>query len=193
MQSFLLGSNILYECEFKNDIKVLLTSLTTTNSQKSVLVVNTDDWQDLFLSGTEVLGSCQRIDGDLSLNVCLMAYVLDGKNRLLAIKDPTNGRILARCIFCLLWNREKHKPILFQERIYPFSCPVEYEELLNSQADIRAKKLGLELYTLNRRNDFSGKESFLESLGSCSPYEYADASSEVMKSGVFTISKAKVL
>ncbi|QYF49377.1 hypothetical protein RHABOEDO_001707 [Candidatus Rhabdochlamydia oedothoracis] len=183
--------NVLYECEFKNDIKALIVGLTTT-SQKNVLIVDTDDWQDLFLSGTEVLGSCQRIDGIPSLNVCLMAYVLDGKNRLLAIKDLASGKILARCILRLLWDPKENTPVLFQERIYPFSAP-EYEKLLNSLANTRAKALGLELYTLNQRDDLSDKKSSLESLGSCSPYEYADASSGVMKDGEFIILEAKAV
>lgn len=186
--------NILYECEFKNDINILLISLTTTNQCASVLIVDTDDWQDLFLSGTEVLGSCQRIDGDPFLNVCLMAYVLDGKNRLLAIKDPKNKSILARCIFRLLWDPKNHRPVLFQERIYPFSCPQEYKNLLNLLADTRAKDLGLELFTINQRDNLNeDRVVSLQSLGSCSPYEYADASSGVIKDGIFTIPKAKAV
>lgn len=137
----------MHECEFKNDIKALIVGLTTT-SQKNVFVVDTDDWQDLFLSGTEVLGSCQRIDGNPSHNVCLMAYVLDGKNRLLAIKDSSSKKIVARCILRLLWDPKENTPVLFQERIYPFSTP-EYDKLLNSLANTRAKELGLNLYNLS--------------------------------------------
>jgi len=176
--------NVLHECEFKNDIKALIVGLTTT-SQKNVFVVDTDDWQDLFLSGTEVLGSCQRIDGNPSHNVCLMAYVLDGK-------DSSSKKIVARCILRLLWDPKENTPVLFQERIYPFSTP-EYDKLLNSLANTRAKELGLNLYTLNQRGDLSDKKSTLESLGSCSPYEYADASLGVMKDGEFTISEAKAV
>ena len=180
----LIGQN-----EFKNDIDSLYMNLTKINKQKTVLVLDSDDWQDLFLSGTEVLGSCQRIDGGSSLNVCLMAYVLDGKNRILCIKDPITGKILARCIFRLLWNPKYNQPVLFQERIYPSPC--DYEELLNKLAEIRARELGLELFTCNTRDNLSSERFIIESLGSCSPYEYADASTEGKTKGVFRVHMAR--
>ncbi|VHO02610.1 hypothetical protein [Candidatus Rhabdochlamydia sp. T3358] len=150
-------------------------------------MVDSDDWQDLFLSGTEVLGSCQRIDEDPSFNVCLMAYVLDGKNRILCIKDPLTGKILARCIFRLLFKDDQL--VLFQERIYPSPC--DYEELLNELAETRARELGLELFTCNTQGNLSSEKFTLESKGSCSPYEYVDASFEGKTKGVFRIHKAK--
>ena len=180
--SLLVGQNL-----FKNDIDSLYMNLTTITKQKSVLVVDSDDWQDLFLSGTEVLGSCQRIDEDPSFNVCLMAYVLDGKNRILCIKDPLTGKILARCIFRLLFKDDQL--VLFQERIYPSPC--DYEELLNELAETRARELGLELFTCNTQDHLSSEKFTLESKGSCSPYEYVDASFEGKTKGVFRIHKAK--
>jgi hypothetical protein len=123
-----------------------------------------------------------------------MAYVLDGKNRMLAIKDSTDQRILARCILRLLWDTANNRPALFQEEIYPSACPKEYKTLLNTLADTRTKDLGLELFTLTRQDNLKGKESSLESLGGCSPYEYVDASNQGSKKrGVFTISQAKAV
>ena len=179
--------------EFKNDIKDLLTTLTKNSKQENVLVVDTDDWQDLFLSGTEVLGSCQRIDGDPALNVCLMAYVLDGKNRMLAVKDPKTNKILARSIFRLLLDTKNNQPVLFQDRTYPYPCSEQYEALLNNLAEERAKKLGLKLFTINQRSNCSAETHVLTSLGSCSPYEYSDASGGKMPNGKFTINGAKAV
>ena len=179
-------SSLVGPSEFKNDLDSLYKILTTTRQQKSVLMVDSDDWQDLFLSGTEVLGSCQRIDGDPSWNVCLMAYVLDGKNRILCMKDPTTGKILARCIFRLLFK--DNQPVLFQERIYPSPCA--YEELLNQLAETRARELGLELFTCNTRDNLESGLYDLKSLGSSSPYEYVDASTGETE-GVFRIDIAK--
>ncbi|HEV3269281.1 MAG TPA: hypothetical protein VGZ69_01370 [Candidatus Rhabdochlamydia sp.] len=175
--------------EFKNDVDSLYKSLTASSQQKSILIVDSDDWQDLLLSGTEIIpGSCQRINGDPNLNVCLMAYVLDGKNRILCIKDPATGRILARCIFRLLFK--DNQPVLFQERIYPTPC--KYEKLLNEYAKNRAKKLGLELFTCNLPDNLEKKNLYiLESLGSCSPYEYVDAGSIGKTNGIFSIDKAQ--
>ncbi|MGL5263440.1 MAG: hypothetical protein ACRDAI_02520 [Candidatus Rhabdochlamydia sp.] len=185
-------SYLLMNNEFKNDINSLIETLTKITQKASVLLVDTDDWQDLFLSGTEVLGSCQRIDGDPSLNVCLMAYVLDGKNRLLAIKDSKTGKILARCIFRLLWDTENKRPALFQERIYPHPYSKQTEELLNNLAETRAKELNLELFTCNQRDDLKVEQYSLDSLGSCSPYEYVDAS-DGKTNGIFKINTAKAV
>ena len=118
-----------------------------------------------------------------------MAYVLDGKNRILCVKDPITGKILARCIFRLLWNPKYNQPVLFQERIYPSPC--DYEELLNKLAEIRARELGLELFTCNTRDNLSSERFIIESLGSCSPYEYADASTEGKTKGVFRVHMAR--
>jgi len=50
------------------------------------------------------------------LNKMSYSYLIDGKNRLLAIKDD-KGHIKARSIIRLLWDGEK--PVLFLEKIYP--------------------------------------------------------------------------
>lgn len=42
---------------------------------------------------------------------------MDGKNRLIAIKDET-GRIMARVIFRVLWDTKENKPVLLKERFY---------------------------------------------------------------------------
>lgn len=49
-------------------------------------ICDTDNPCDLILIGTEV-PSCQHIDKDPSYSKCLLAYLIDGKNRALVVKD----------------------------------------------------------------------------------------------------------
>ena len=94
------------EGEFQNDLKGLSETLEKLNKVSHYLgwkIVDSDDPCDLFLAGTEVEGSCQRINGEPRHNKCLLAYVLDGKNRIFAIKDET-GRLKARAMMRLLWD-----------------------------------------------------------------------------------------
>lgn len=143
--------------------------------ESSFTIVDTDDWQDLMLCGTEVPESCQRIDGDPMLNRCLLAYLMDGKNRLLAIKN-SSGRIEARTILRLLFDGDK--PVLFQERIY--TTNPDYAAVLLAFAKARATTLGLPLFR-------EGAGKTLVSLGSLAPLEYVDADKKGLTNGCFTI------
>ncbi len=147
-----------------------------------VQVVETDHWQDLFLCGTEVQGSCQRIDGDSLYNRCLLAYILDGKNRIIAVKDAS-GRIQARAILRLLFCKDK--PVLFLEKIYPDPCPGGFQEQILALAKQKARDLGVGLYC-------QGHGACLESFRSSVPFEYVDASSGIEHWGEFTVSGAPI-
>lgn len=171
--------------EFLNDVKGLIATMTESSTLKGLTVVDSDNWEDLFLCGTEVLGSCQRIDGDPSLNRGLMGYLMDGKNRLIAVKD-TSGKVLARIILRLLWDPAAKRPVLFQERLYPDHCDEAYIEAINSCAKARAEALGCPLF----EKSLSGLGETVVSLGSRVPYEYVDAATGIQSNGVYTIRDA---
>jgi len=151
-------------------------------------LVDTDDPWDLFLSGTDIQGSCQSVDGSPHLNKCLLAYVLDGKNRMLAVKGP-DGRIEARAIFRLLYDTENDKPVLFMERIYSNRAG-QFDEALLNMAKKRAEAMGLKLLRSQGKERYLGK---VEGLGSSLPYEYVDAAGGVHSDGKFKINEAYVL
>jgi len=178
--------------EFLNDLKWLQRNLQVTGQdqklQEGYQVVDTDDPWDLFLSGTEVDGSCQRIDGDPKVTKSLLAYVLDGKNRMLAVKRP-DGRIEARAIFRLLYDTKNDKPVLFMERVYSNSVG-RFDKALLEMAIKRAKALGLTLLGSRGPKEYTGK---IKALGSSMPYEYADSAGGVMSGGWFEIKRACVL
>ena len=96
---------------------------------------------------------------------CLLEYVMDGKNSLVAVKDRS-GKIIARSILRLLVDREK-KPVLFLEYIYPFGS--SHSGALLAMAQKKAEQLGVRLLTSETR------ECYAKSLGSCAPHEYCDA------------------
>ncbi len=181
-----IGALIGYE--IANDLRGLLEELTRNRQVQELLLIDTDDWQDLLLSGTEVSGSCQRVDGTPHLNKCLLAYMIDGKNRMLAMKEERSGKIQARALFRILWDPEKEEPVLFLDRIYPSPCPPAYKKALEGLAKQRARSLGLRLYV-------QGMEVFesisILSLGSRAPWEYADAAGGVQPNGIFCIRNAQ--
>jgi hypothetical protein len=184
LQTVFLGRNPLLEAW-----KIGETSLLNQSDTKygNWTLEDTDDAQDLFLCGTEV-DSCQRITNAGDLNICLLAYVLDGKNRLLAIKDST-GKIMARGILRMLWSNKK--PVLFLERLYPVRISDVLTKALETFAKQRASKLGLPLFS--KEVGIGSPYNFpLVSLGSLAPFEYCD-SLFGMTNGTYTISGAHQL
>ncbi len=113
----------------------------------SFTVVDTDDPIDIFNCG--VGDSCQRIDGKPTTNQYVLGYCLDGKNRMVAVKDE-NGNLVARHILRLAWDEESKQPALYLEPLYSTvskkEFPVPCESLLLWQAAQTACKLGIPLY-----------------------------------------------
>ena len=142
---------------------------------------DTDDPFDLFLCGTEVLGSCQRVDGDPRLSKCLMGYVLDGKIRLIAIKDET-GKIIARSILKIVLK--EHLPVLFLEKTYP---DYTFNEEIQKLAKDKAAYLGLPIYREYCDYECTKGAAELRSVKNVAPYEYEDgANSEFrINNGVY--------
>ncbi len=106
-------------------------------------IFDSENWQDLFLCGTEVI-SCQRVDGFKEFNKCLMGYVLDGKIRILCLKDSVDSPIKARCMLKIL-KKEDGTPCLLLEKLYP----AFYETasmLIRTYAISLAEKLKIPLF-----------------------------------------------
>lgn len=170
--------------QFKADLQDLETALSATKKISLVFewtAVDTDDPEDLLLCGVEVVGSCQSINGAAYFNKCLLGYLLDGKNRMIAIKDE-NGKLVARAIFRLLWDEKEKTPVLFLERIYQaVGAPSHANEALKRMALKRSEALGIPL--ASKDNPYHND---LESLGSKAPFEYVDAEGGVTN-GKYTI------
>jgi hypothetical protein len=181
-----IPSNDFDKSEFAHDIEKMIESYKKQfpESVGHLTATTTDDPIDLLLCGTEVMGSCQRIDGNPHVNKGLLGYIMDGKNRLLAIKDQ-QGKIIARCILRLLWDGEQ--PVLFRERLYPTNLSHKQERALNNLALKMSQKLGVPL-TCKGQDPAQGIP--LHALGCLIPYEYCDGCLGVQENGKYTINGA---
>lgn len=150
-------------------------------------VVETDDPIDLLLCGSDVGDSCQSVDYYAHLNKGLLGYMVDGKNKLLAVKGP-DGRMRARCLLRLLWDGEK--PVLFMEKMYPGKITAKQKQALEMFARKKAEQLNLSLLSLDGKGETYGKS--LLALGGPAPWEYCDATGGVTD-GKFEILNTKYL
>lgn len=155
-------------------------------------VVDTDDPEDMILMGN-VQGSCLNImNGENSR--CLINYILDGKNRLIAVKD-NDGNIIGRCILRILWDDKAKEPVLFRENFYINNQNKAAKSLLKAMCEKRAQALGLPLLAKNnlskRESQASDYHSPACSLANLSD-EYVDALGGIMH-GPYKIEGAKLI
>jgi hypothetical protein len=156
-----------------------LSIITNINEpyNKDWKVLDTDRFEDLLLMGEEVKGSCQSLIQKDGINVCLTAYIKDGKIRVVGVQDA-EGHYIGRAVLRILWDPENNKPVLFREKFYINNQNSNVAELIRAECLQRAKTLGLPLVS---KSDLAGKEpqqpiydADVESLDGC-PFEYVDA------------------
>lgn len=200
-----------HQAQFAADLEILKRQLEEAESKSkedssgiekseanydNYVVADTGTWEDMILSGTEVSGSCQRISGDVHFNKCLLAYMLDGKNRAIVIKNPKTGKIVARSLMRLLWDEKDGKAVLFQERLYVNpGVPNRAKTAIDLMFAMRAKELQVPL--VKSVPDIPDKWLAmakiprylhdLMSLGSPAPFEYVDAAGKGITDGKFTL------
>ncbi len=112
-----------------------------------------DEHQAWIRMGTDVRGSCQRINGDPGLNCGLIGAAMDGKQKLITVTDK-DGKILRRAILRLMWAAptaeeavlgQKGEPYLLMEKIYPVKLSdTENNDLIDFAAG-QAKRIGVSL------------------------------------------------
>lgn len=185
-----LIENKYKECSFLKDVNKSIKSLGKPKLVPAkIRVEDSDDPIDLLLLTTEAGNdSCLSIDGYNGKNKCILAYLMDGKNRALMVKD-TQDIILARCVIRLMWDEQNQRPVLLRENFYPSSkrIPEDYINALNAMAEQKAAQLGISLVCL----DGNGAECpTLKALGSCVPYEYCDAADGLFQNGKFEVEDA---
>lgn len=128
------------------------------------IIEDSDDPSDLLASGL-VENSCLNIYKSASKNRGLLGYILDGKYRMVAVKD-SNGIILGRRIIKLLWDSKNKKAVLYFSHYYG---KASFKEIITKACFAKAKNVDL---------DFAYSDSPypepLYSLDSRAPYEYVD-------------------
>ncbi len=139
----------------------------------------TDDPVDLFLCGTET-PSCQNINGYLEDSLCLLALLVDGKNKLVAIKTK-EGKLVGRHLLRILLN-EHSETLLYLEPLYDQAAFRKdiLKGVLEEFTRQIAKKMELPLLFYNRYSASGNEEEVKKypgkifSLGSSVPCEYTD-------------------
>jgi len=183
--------------DFADEITRVIIAIQNYNKKRDETcqgweVADTDDPYDLFLCGTEIHGSCLSAYGNPNFSKCLLEYLLDGKNRMIAIKNP-DGKICARAIFRILWSETEKKPILFLEKIYSRgNMSEEYRDAILTVALKRAKVMGLKLLS----KDLEIGKPYLGlavSLGAVVPFEYVDAEEGIPVGGKYVITGAHII
>ncbi len=156
-------------------------------------VVITEDPIDLLLCGTEVSGStCLKVDGSVEYAKCLISYLIDGKNVLIAVKNRS-GRIVARAILRLLLDEQEKHPVVFLENPYPAFLAQEHQEhyaAILHMAKKKAEQMGLPLASVEFIDEDLPSSITLRALGGPAPFEYCDAIQSVCKNGSFSIPNA---
>jgi len=159
--------------ELRNDLKMLMQD-KQPGQYKNYTIEDADHPNDLLLLGTEVDGSCQRVDGSPNTNKGLLGYLLDGTVRAIVIKSP-GGEIVARTLLRQLYDETTNQVVLFQERIYPANTSPALKDALIKMATRRAAALNVPLVGSGSENNESLYPNALKSYGSRAPYMYADA------------------
>ncbi len=159
----------------------------TIPERRSMIGLNTDDPYLLLLCGTDIQGSCLRIDGDPEITRGLCGYLWNGQTRLLAIVDEETGRIMGRSMLRLLLDANQ-KPVLFLEKYYGEK---RLEEEIKSLAIETAKRLKLDLTHVDL-NGSPYPTKLLSKLGRA-PYEYVDRFRDLIEYEEFEISDVAFL
>jgi hypothetical protein len=154
-------------------------------------IVFTDNHWDLFMCGTDVLGSCQRVDGEPSLNKCLISYLLSGKNKYLCIQDES-GKAVGRCFIRLLWDKTLQTPVLYREAFYPHFLASEYQQTLSCFAQDLSDYMGIPLVSSESTEHSKLYPNVLASLSGVGP-EYVDALRGDMEEGIFEIATSQLI
>lgn len=167
-----------------------LLNSTAKPTVQNYQVIESDDPNHFLLMGTEVLGSCQDVNGSASLNVGVLGYALDGKHRLALVCGP-EGNILARSVLRLLLDAQG-KPVLFQEKVYVADANPEYAQWLRRIAEKKARQLGIALVV--SPSDFEHESArryplSIQAKAKPVPYEYVDALVG-LESGPYVINNA---
>lgn len=186
IKGLLEKDNQFSNIKFIDNIEEKLKSLKEV--QKEMYILESNDPIDFLLCGTEVNNSCQSIYGCADFNVCLLGYMMNGKNHLIVIKDSA-GKIVARTLLRLLLKDGK-TPVLYRDRLYINSDYKRYKQVINEFAINKAKSLNIPVYYCE---DFEIDDSIaLESLKGPAPWEYCDKVGKI-KNGEFKIFNCSLL
>jgi hypothetical protein len=151
---------------------------------------DTDDPFDCLLAGTEVAGSCQRLDGSPELNQGLLGYLLNGQTRLLEVVEKSTGRIITRAEYRCLQD-DHGRPVLYLERIYG---DPSYTNTIVRMAINKGRRMNVSVTVA--KGTYPDAKAFgrcIRSTGGRAPSEYCDARGGVQADSIFDIPESDIL
>ena len=159
--------------------------------ENPVRIFTSVDPYDILNCGTEIMGSCQNINGNPSLNRGVLGYLLNGHQMITLKADNPNldkEPIIGRSMLRLALLKD-NSPVLFLEKIYPKTLDESYKLELKTYAQEYAKALGCPLVS-KEEGDMSRKfNAPILSLGGRAA-EYVDAISGISEDGIYMIEEA---
>ncbi len=138
-------------------------------------VVDTDSVHDILMMGNEMFDSCQAMDREPAYNQCILGAEMDGKIRLVGIKNKDNV-LVTRALMRIFLDQPNSSgaPHLFMEKRYKGLGDNRLtEKVLVQMFKVRAEALKLPLHMLNSAN-LPSYNVQLYCLGGPAP-EYVDA------------------
>jgi hypothetical protein len=178
-----------FSLDYFSDNTLSLQKATTTSKRTELYFELSNNPCDLLLLGKETEG-CQNIDLNPSYNKCLLGYIF-GKNRILTIKKPKDGRIIARSVERLLWDDKAKCLKIFIEKVYSLNPDPRLKRALLAHAQKIANEFNIKLVI--SKDFFDGNQSAqigpypngLISFGSYAPYEYSDSANGIQEDGKY--------
>jgi hypothetical protein len=134
-----------------------------------------DHWEDLFLCGVDFGGSCQDVKSLGQFNQGLMGYCLDGKNRILTVKNH-EGKMITRAIIRLMYKELDLMHFIGEQlKFIDPQCPVhqavkaarpiqELIDLLKIHRTMRGVEAALHLIELREGSLIQVPVLFLEAI-----------------------------
>jgi hypothetical protein len=167
-----------------------LSTITQIEDEKykDLVIVETDDPEDVLLVGSEGETSCTSVDEEFGQNIGLPGYLHHGQTRLIAIKKGKKGPILARAILRLLHDGKN--PVLFVENVYSIKSDENFDRAIIAMAKKTAARLECSLTTRKGKINYPKP---LHSYGGPAAAEYSDMTEGLNSAGYFKIKNVKFL
>jgi hypothetical protein len=176
------------------DLKNLLTAPPPQTDQHQTLRARISSQpEDLFLIGTEVIGSCQNVNGSASLNKALPGFALGG-HYLSAQVNKDGGALMSRRMLRLMWSEPHQKPVIYVEREYANpGVPPEIKEAVLTLVRHKAERMGALLAVAHGDFDNGVPIGDLQVAPNPRAFEYVDGLRGIEHQGDYVIENAVVL
>ncbi len=143
--------------EFLNDIQTLIRKMKAKGKEQPIegcTIEFTKSPFDFLAQGTEIQGSCQRVDGSAEFNQGLATRLISEDSGLMVVKSP-DGKMVGRALLRLMKD-EAGNPCVFVERYYSNPGYSWSEDALTKTISKMAKEWKIPVLTKTPGKHFEG-------------------------------------